>query len=84
LHEPYIDKVPFHTKVKEHYIITSVVNKIKKKAIEPDVQTTIQPAVAIVKDLVTENIKDGHIIFCEDASNIVSHPSKSSVFAVTM
>ncbi|KAK1609038.1 hypothetical protein QYE76_032711 [Lolium multiflorum] len=26
------------------------------------------------KDLVTENVEDGHIIFCEDASNIVSHP----------
>ena len=31
----------------------------------------------MVKDLVTENIEDGHIIFCEDASNIVSHPTSS-------
>jgi hypothetical protein len=29
-----------------------------------------------VKDLVTKNVEDGHIIFCEDASNIVSHPSR--------
>ena len=51
--------------------------KVKNKAIEPDEQITIEPAVAIVKDLVTKNVEDGHIIFCEDASNIVSHPNKS-------
>ena len=50
--------------------------KVKKKAQEPDEQITVEPAVAIVKDLVTESVEDGHIIF-EDASNIVSHPSKS-------
>jgi hypothetical protein len=30
----------------------------------------------MVKDLVTKNVGDEHIIFCEDASNIVSHPSR--------
>ena len=32
--------------------------------------------------MVTENVEDGHIIFCEDASNIVSHPSKSKKTSV--
>ncbi|KAK1601107.1 hypothetical protein QYE76_007610 [Lolium multiflorum] len=36
------------------------------------------------KDLVTENVEDGHIIFCEDASNIVSHPNKSKQASVPM
>src|SRR4051812_1071133 len=36
----------------------------------------IEPAVAIVKDLVTKNVDDEYIIFCEDSSNIVSHPNK--------
>jgi hypothetical protein len=40
-------------------------------------QITVKPAVAIVNDLVTKNVEDGHIIFCEDASNIFSHPSRS-------
>ena len=31
----------------------------------------------MVKDLTSENVEDVHIIFCEDASNIVSHPSSS-------
>src|SRR3954469_23340070 len=30
-----------------------------------------------MKDLVTRNIEDEHIFFCEYASNIVSHPSKA-------
>src|SRR3954464_679307 len=36
----------------------------------------IEPAVVMVKDLVTKNVDDEYIVFCEDASNIVSHPNK--------
>jgi hypothetical protein len=75
--EPYIEKIPFPAKVKEHSMITNVISKSTKKAIEPDEHIIVKPAVAIVKDLVTKNVEDGHIIFCEDASNIVSHPSRS-------
>jgi hypothetical protein len=74
---PYFDKTPFPTKVKEHSMLTSVINNSAKKALEPDEQITFKPTVAILKDLVTKNVEDGHIIFCEDASNIVSHPSRS-------
>jgi hypothetical protein len=76
LPEPYIEKVRFPAKVKEHSILTSVVNKSKKKAVEPEEQMSIEPAVAIVKDLVTKNVDDEYIVFCEDSSNIVSHPNK--------
>jgi hypothetical protein len=68
--------------VKEHSLLTSVINKSTKKALEPYEQITVKPAVAIVKDLVTKNVEDGHIIFCEDASNIVSHPSRSRKISV--
>jgi hypothetical protein len=61
-----------------------VISKSTKKAIEPDEQITVKPVVAIVKDLVTKNVEDGHIIFCEDASNIVSHPSRSRKTSVPM
>src|SRR4051794_37611586 len=76
LPKPYIEKVPFPAKVKEHSILTSVVNKSKKKPLEPDEQMSIEPAVTIVKDLVTKNVDDEYIVFCEDSSNIVSHPNK--------
>jgi hypothetical protein len=77
LPKPYIEKIHFHVKVKEHSMLTSVTNKSAKKALELDEQITVKPVIAIVKDLVTKNVEDGHIIFCEDASNIVSHPSRS-------
>jgi hypothetical protein len=77
LPEPYFEKTPFPTKVKEHSTLISVLKKSAKKAIEPDEQIIIKSPVAIVKDLVTRNVEDEHIVFCEDASNIVSHPSRS-------
>ncbi|KAK1665507.1 hypothetical protein QYE76_053666 [Lolium multiflorum] len=80
----YIEKTPFPAKMKEYSVISSAVNKSEKKPKEPEEQIKIEPAVAIVKDLVTENVEDGHIIFCEDASNIVSHPNKSKQVSVPM
>ena len=70
--------------MKEYSVITSVVNKSAKKPIEPEEPIKVEPAVAIVKDLVTENVEDGHIIFFEDASNIVSHPNKYRKASVPM
>jgi hypothetical protein len=74
--EPYFEITRFPAKVKEHSMLTSVLNKSAKEALEPDEQITIKSPVAIVKDLVTKNVEDGYIIFCEDASNIASHPSR--------
>ncbi|KAK1619336.1 hypothetical protein QYE76_024853 [Lolium multiflorum] len=65
-------------------LINSAVHKSEKKPVEPEEQIKVEPAVAIVKDLVTENVEDGHIIFCEDASNIVSHPNKPKQASVPM
>ncbi|KAK1626635.1 hypothetical protein QYE76_000950 [Lolium multiflorum] len=80
----YIEKTPFPAKMKEYYVISSAVNKSGKKPIEPEEQIKVEPLVAIVKDLVTENVEDGHIIFYEDASNIVSHPNKPKQVSVPM
>jgi hypothetical protein len=79
--------MPFPAKVKEHSTLISVLNKSTKKAIEPDEQITIKSPVAIVKELVTKNVGDEHIVFCEYASNIVSHPSrrrKTSVLVISV
>src|SRR3954471_11014587 len=75
--EPYVEKIPFPAKVKEYSMMISANSKGTKKTVEPDEQLNIEPMVAIVKDTVTRNIEDEHIVFYEDASNIVSHPSKS-------
>ena len=58
--------------------------KEQKKTIGSDELIDIEPVVAIVKDLVTRNIEDEHIVFCEDASNIISHPSKARKASVPM
>jgi hypothetical protein len=84
LSEPYFEKMPFPAKVKEHSMLNSVLNKNAKKALEPNEQITVKSHVAIVKDLVTKNVEDGHIIFCEDASNIVSHSSRPRKTSVPM
>jgi hypothetical protein len=76
LPEPYLEKMPFPAKVKEHSTLVSVLNKSTKKAIEPDEQIIIKSPIAIVKDLITKDVGDEHIIFCEDATNIVSHPRR--------
>jgi hypothetical protein len=84
LPELYFGKMPFPAKVKEYSTLTSVLKKSAKKAVEPIEQITVKSPVAIVKDLVTKNVEDGHIIFCEDASNIVLHPSRPSKISVPM
>jgi hypothetical protein len=82
LSKPYFKKTPFPTKVKEHYTLVSVLNKSTKKAAEPDEQIIIKSPIAIVKNLVTKDVGDEHIVFCEDASNIVSHPNRRTKTSV--
>src|SRR4051812_33920817 len=77
LPEPYVEKIPFPSKVREHSIMVNVVSKSAKKTVGSDELIDIEHVVAIVKDLVTRNIEDEHIVFCEDATNIISHPSKA-------
>ena len=80
--EPHVEKFPFSAKVKEYSMIISANNKSTKKTVEPGKQLNVEPVVAIVKDLDASNIKGEHIVFCEDASNIISHPSKARKVSV--
>ena len=38
----------------------------------------------MVKELVTENVEGGHIVFCEEASNLVTHPKKAGKSSVPL
>ena len=73
----YIEKPPFPVRIKEYSSVTVVVNKSDHKTSESEDQIKIQPQVAMIKDLVAENIDGSAICFCEDASNIV-HSDKSA------
>ena len=45
-----------------------MVSKSERKPREPDEQISVEHEVAMVKELVTENVEGGHIVFCEEAS----------------
>ena len=49
--------------------------KSSRKASESEDQIIVEPTVAMVKDLVAENIDGSDIYFCEAASNLVA-PNK--------
>ena len=38
----------------------------------------------MVKELVTKNVEGGHIVFCEKASNLVTHPKKAGKSSVPL
>src|SRR3954463_14566523 len=65
-------------------MMISANNKGTNKTKELDEQMNVEPVVTIVKDTVTRNIEDEQIVFCEDASNIISHPSKARKASVLM
>ena len=72
----YIEKPPFPVRIKEHAIVSTVVNKSYIRTPKPDEQIKVEPSVSMVKDLLEENI-DGHVIyFCNEAPRIVKPDEK--------
>ena len=66
----YIEKPPFPVRIKEHAKVSTVVNKSYIRTPKPDEQIKLESSVAMVKDLLEENI-DGHVIYlCEEAARI--------------
>ena len=62
--------------MKEHAKVSTVVNKIYIRTPKPDEQIKVEPSVAMVKDLLEENL-DGHVIqFCEEAARIAKLDGK--------
>ena len=57
----YIGKPPFPVKIKEHAKVSTVVNKTYIRTPKPDEQIKVEPSVAMIKDLLEENV-DGHVI----------------------
>ena len=76
--------MPFPVKVKEHSILATVVSKSEQKPKEPDEKISVEHEVAVVKEVVTENVEGGHIVFCEETSNLVTHPEKAGKSSVPL
>ena len=63
----YIEKPPFPVRIKEHAKVSNAVNKSYVRAPKPTEQIKVESSVAMVKDLLEENV-DGHVIyFCDEA-----------------
>ena len=72
----FIEKPPFPVRIKEHAKVSSMVNKSYIRTPKPDEQIKVEPSIAMVKDLLEEDM-DGHVsYFCEEAARIVKPDKK--------
>ena len=72
----YIEKPPFLVRIKEHAKVSTVVNKSNIRAPRPSEQIKVEPSIAMVKDILVNNI-DGHVIyFCDEAARIAKPDTK--------
>ena len=71
----YIEK-PFPVRIKEHAKVSTVVNKSNIRAPRPFEQIKVEHSIAMVKDLLVDNV-DGHVIyFCDEAARIAKPDTK--------
>src|SRR3989337_4137394 len=72
----YIEKPPFPVRIKEHAKVSTVVRKSHIRAPKPAGQIKVEPSVAMVKDLLVENIDEHVIYLCDEAARIVKPDEK--------
>ena len=64
----YIEKPSFPVRIKGHAKVSTVVNKSYIRTPKLDEQIKVKPSIAMVKDILEEDM-DGHVIhFCEEAA----------------
>ena len=73
----YIGKPPFPIRIKDHAKASTVVRKSNIRTPTPPEQIKVEPSIAMVKDLLVDNI-DGHVIyFCDEAARIARPDTKN-------
>src|SRR4051812_14853586 len=70
---------PFPSRIREHSFVTGIINKSERRTGEPEDQIRVDPQVAMVKDLATDDVSDSIINFCGVSTNIVTAKNKSPV-----
>ena len=74
----YIEKPPFPVRIKDHAKASTVVRKSNTRTPTPSEQIKVEPSIAMVKDLLADNI-DGHVIyFCNEAVRIARPDTKKT------
>src|SRR3954462_435712 len=70
------EKPLFPTRIREHSFLTGIINKSERRTDEPEDQIKVDPQVAVVKYLVTNDVLDSDINFCVVSTNIVTSKNK--------
>src|SRR3954469_13917438 len=73
------EQPPYPSRIKEHSFVTGILHKNGRTTDEPEDMIKVKPQVAMVKDLVTNNIEDSTISFCAVATNIVTTKNKCPI-----
>ena len=72
----YVEKPPFPVRIKDHAKTSTVVHKSNTTTYTPPEQIKVEPSIAMVKDLLDDNL-DVHVIyFCGETANIARPDSK--------
>src|SRR3989337_2111764 len=72
----YVEKPPFPVRIKDHAKASTVVNKSNIRTHKPPEQVKVEPNIAMVKDLLADNI-DRHVIyFCNETARIAKPCAK--------
>ena len=72
----YVEKPPFPSRIKDHAKTSTVVRKSNTRTYTPPEQIKVEPSIAMVKDLLDDDL-DGHVIyFCGETANIVKPDAK--------
>ena len=72
----YVEKPPFPVRIKDHAKASTVVRKSNIRNYTPPEQFKVEPNIAMVKDLLVDNI-DGHVIyFVGEAARITKPDGK--------
>ena len=73
------EKPPFPTRMREHSLVTGIINKSERRVDEPEDQIRVDPQVALIKDLVTNDVLDSNINFCVVSTNLVTAKNKGPI-----
>ena len=75
----YVEKPPFPVRIKDHAKASTVVRKSNARTPTPLGQIKVEPSIAMVKDLLVDNI-NGHVIyFCDEATTIARPDTKINI-----
>ena len=73
----YIEKPPFPVRIKDHAKASTVVRKSNTRTPTPSKKIKVEPSIAMVKDLLADNIDGNVIYFCDEAARIATPDTKN-------